>query len=54
MNTTDSLCKAMDNANAQIDKMAGVENTEAYLESLNKRHTGAYLVRPDGSVEFIK
>ena len=54
MNTTDSLGKAIDQANSQIDTMANVATTEAYVASLNIKQTGTYLVRPDGSVEFIK
>ena len=54
MSNTDSLGKALDQANEQIDTMANVATTEAYVASLNIQQTGTYLVRPDGSVEFIK
>lgn len=54
MNIQDALGKALDQANEQIDTMANVATTEAYVASLNIQQTGTYLVRPDGSVEFIK
>ena len=46
--------KAIDQANDQIDLMANVATTSAYVSSLDKQQTGNYLVRPDGSIEFIK
>lgn len=54
MNIQDALGKALDQANSQIDTMANVATTETYVASLNIKQTGTYLVRPDGSVEFIK
>lgn len=54
MNVTNALGKALDQANEQIDRMAGVSTTKEYSDSLTKVHCGQYLVRPDGSVEFIK
>jgi len=54
MNIQDSIDKAMDKLNDQIDIMANVVTTEAYVSSLNINQTGSYLVRPDGSIEFIK
>jgi hypothetical protein len=46
--------KAIDQANDQIDLMANVATTSTYVSSLDKQQTGNYLVRPDGSIEFIK
>jgi len=46
--------KAIDQANDQIDLMANVATTSTYVSSLDKQQTGTYLVRPDGSIEFIK
>lgn len=54
MNYQDNTGKAIDSANEQIDRMAKVETTEQYMSSLNKPQQGKYLVRPDGSIEFIK
>jgi len=54
MSIQDALGKAIDQVNEQIDTMANVATTEAYVASLNIKQTGTYLVRPDGSVEFIK
>lgn len=54
MNTQDSLGKAIDQANEQIDTMANVATTGDYMASLNIPQSGKYLVRPDGSIEFIK
>ncbi len=54
MNIVNDLGKALDHANEQVDRMAGVSTTKEYSDSLTKDHCGKYLVRPDGSVEFIK
>jgi len=54
MNIQDNIGKAIDQANEQIDIMSGVSTTEAYVASLTKPQTGTYLIRPDGSIEFIK
>jgi len=54
MNIQDALGKAIDQANEQIDTMANVATTEDYMASLEIPQTGSYLVRPDGSIEFIK
>lgn len=52
--TTNALGKALDQANEQIDRMIKIESTSDYVNSLNQPQTGSYLIRPDGSVEFIK
>ena len=54
MNIQDALGKAVDQANEQIDTMANVATTEDYMASLEIPQSGRYLVRPDGSIEFIK
>ena len=53
-NQQNSASKAIDQANDQINAMANIDSTETYMASLNKQQQGTYLVRPDGSVEFIK
>jgi len=54
MSIQDSISKAIDLVNEQIDALAYVATTKDYVKSLNKHQTGTYLVRPDGSIEFIK
>lgn len=54
MSIQDSISKAVDLVNEQINALAYVATTKDYMESLNKQQIGTYLVRPDGSIEFIK
>ena len=54
MDILNTLGRAVDQSNIQIDEKAQVSSTDAYLVSLNLPQQGKYLVRPDGSIEFIK
>lgn len=53
MNIKDEIGKAIDNQNAQIDKLLNVETTQEYNEYLAAPKTNSYFIRPCGTVEFI-
>lgn len=53
MNIKDDIGKAIDNTNAQIDKLLKVETAEDYNKYLKAPKTKSYFIRPDGSIEFI-
>ena len=52
-NITDELGKALDNTNANIDKLLKVETTKEYMTYLNTPKSQSYFIRPCGTVEFI-
>ena len=53
MNIKDDIGKAIDNTNAQIDKLLNVETAADYKEYLKAKKTNSYFIRPCGTVEFI-
>ena len=53
MNIKDGIGKAIDNTNAQIDKLLNVESVQEYNDYLKAPKSKSYFIRPDGSIEFI-
>ena len=53
MNIKDDIGKAIDNTNAQIDKLLKVESVQDYNKYLEAPKTKSYFIRPCGTVEFI-
>jgi len=53
MNTT-NFNRLEEQFNTKIDTRNGVYNVRTYRDSLNRPAGKAYMVRPDGTVEFIR
>ena len=45
---------ALEALDLNVDRLTGLTSIDDYVESLNQPHTGTYLVRPNGCVEFFK